>query len=78
MNGNNRCYPKDGDWARQGADVDRFVDYTGVVQSIVPSNASSSSGLFETNLRDERFLPFEGTGVVSIWELDLPANYPRI
>jgi len=34
----------------------------------------NDSGLFETNLRDERYLPFENSGVVSEWQLELPAN----
>jgi hypothetical protein len=58
-----------------GAGGHRFVDYTGSVQSIVTSGASNDSGLFETNLRDERFLPFEGAGAVSTWQLDLPKDY---
>jgi hypothetical protein len=53
-------------------DDPRFVDYYGAVQSIVTSGASTDSGLFETNLRDERFLPFEGAGAVSTWTLGLP------
>ena len=28
-----------------------------------------------TNLRDERFLPFEGAGAESAWKLDLPKDY---
>jgi hypothetical protein len=67
---------KDGEYARQGADDDRFVDYIGAVQSIVTSGASADGGLFETNLRDERFLPFEGAGAESTWKLDLPQDYP--
>jgi Tc toxin complex TcA C-terminal TcB-binding domain len=35
------------------------------LQSIVTSSAQNDSGMFETNLRDERFLPFENSGVVS-------------
>ena len=31
--------------------------------------------MFETNLRDERFLPFEGAGAISTWKLDLPADF---
>jgi receptor-binding and translocation channel-forming TcA subunit of Tc toxin len=31
--------------------------------------------MFETNLRDERFLPFEGAGGESTWKLDLPKDY---
>jgi hypothetical protein len=66
----------DGDYARQGADDDRFVDYVGAVQSIVTSGANADSGLFEANLRDERFLPFEGAGAESTWQLELPKVYP--
>jgi hypothetical protein len=64
------------DYARQGSEDDRFVDYIGTVQSIVTSGASNDSGLFETNLRDERFLPFEGAGAESTWKLELPKDYP--
>jgi hypothetical protein len=67
---------KDGEYARQGSEDDRFADFAGAVQSIVTSSGSNDSGLFETNLRDERFLPFEGAGAVSQWKLDLPKDYP--
>jgi hypothetical protein len=66
----------DGEYLRQGADDDRFVDYAGGMQSIVTSTANGDSGLFETNLRDERFLPFEGAGAESAWKLELPKSYP--
>ena len=33
--------------------------------------------MFETNLHDERFLPFEGAGAISTWTLTLPANFGR-
>jgi hypothetical protein len=68
--------PKDDEYARQGAEDDRFVDYVGAVQSVVTSAASNDSGLFETDLRDERFLPFEGAGAESTWKIALPADYP--
>ena len=61
-------------YARTGADDSRFNDHFGSTQSIVTSTAQNDSGLFETNLRDERYLPFEGAGAVSEWELQLPAN----
>jgi hypothetical protein len=60
---------------RQGSEDGRFVDYIGAVQSIVSSSAQNDSGMFETNLRDERFLPFEGAGAESTWKLDLPKDY---
>lgn len=60
----------------QGPEDDRFAVLPGGMQSIVTSGANNDSGLFETNLRDERFLPFEGAGAISTWKLDLPQNYP--
>jgi hypothetical protein len=63
------------DYARQGVEDVRFVDYAGTVQSIVTSGASNDAGLFETNLREDRFLPFEGMGAVSTWTLDLPKDF---
>lgn len=64
------------DYARQGTEDDRFIDYAGSVQSIVTSSAVNDSGLFEVNLNDDRFLPFENAGAVSTWKLDLPKDYP--
>ena len=61
-------------YAREDAEDDRFNDYFGSLQSIVTSSAQNDSGLFETNLRDERYLPFENSGVISEWQLELPAN----
>lgn len=52
--------PQDGAYARQGLDDDWFLDQTGAVQSIVTSGANTDSGLSKINLRDERFVPFEG------------------
>jgi hypothetical protein len=45
-------------------------------QSIVTSSTQSDTGTFESNLRDERYLPFEGAGVISTWAIALPAK-PR-
>ena len=62
-------------YMRQGSEDERFVDYVGTVQSIVTSSGNNDSGMFETNLRDERFLPFEGTGAVGTWKLELPSEF---
>jgi hypothetical protein len=63
-----------GGYARDGEDPERFDDNFGGLQSIVTSSAQNDSGLFETNLRDERYLPFEYSGVISEWQLQLPAD----
>src|SRR5262249_35593516 len=45
------------------------------IQSIATSNGQNDSGLFELNFRDERYLPFEGTGAVSSWSFRLPPTF---
>jgi hypothetical protein len=55
-----------------GADDTRFEHPTVGMQSIATSSAQNDGGLFELNFRDERYLPFEGAGVVSRWRLELP------
>jgi hypothetical protein len=39
--------------------------------TIATSTGQNDSGLFEVNLHDERWLPFEGQGAVSAWTLEL-------
>jgi hypothetical protein len=63
---------QDGEYVRQGVEDIRFTDYAGAAQSVVTSTGNADSGMFETNLRDERFLPFELSGAISTWQLDLP------
>jgi hypothetical protein len=59
------------DYPRQGTEDPRFEDYHSSLQSIVTSSAQNDGGLFEVSLRDERRLPFELTGAVSRWRLEL-------
>jgi hypothetical protein len=59
-----------------GAD-DRFRDFAGAIQSVVTSSAQNDSGLFEVDLRDDRYLPFEGAGAISTWRLELPSDLPQ-
>jgi hypothetical protein len=56
-------------------DDPRFSGSLGAIQSIVTSSGQNDSGLFETNLRDERYLPFEGAGAISEWRLELPTQF---
>lgn len=41
-------------------------------QQIAVSTGLNDSGLFMLNFGDERYLPFEGTGTVSSWQLSFP------
>jgi hypothetical protein len=59
-------------WAN--ADDSRFDEYRGSLDAIVTSSGQNDSGLFETSLQDERYLPFENAGAISEWQLQLPAN----
>ena len=64
----------DGVYRREDADDARFDDYFGSLQSIVTSSAQNDPGMFELNLRGERYLPFEYSGAISEWQIELPAN----
>ena len=64
-----------GKYARDTTQADdRFADYFGATDTIVTSGGTNDAGMFETSLRDERFLPFEGAGAISTWNLSLPAE----
>jgi hypothetical protein len=65
---------RDGVYQRVDGEDDRFSDYFGSLQSIVTSSGQNDSGLFEAHVRDDRYLPFENSGVISEWQLQLPAN----
>ncbi len=52
----------------------RFIYNIGAIQSIATSTAQNDSGTFELNFRDERYLPFENTGAISSWRLELPTE----
>jgi hypothetical protein len=64
-------------YPRNGEDAGRFSDHFGGVESVVTSTGTEDAGLFEANLRDERYLPFEYAGAVSQWRLELPADVPQ-
>lgn len=51
---------------------DRFWKSPVPIQSIATSHAQNDAGLFELNFNDERYLPFEGAGAVSEWNISLP------
>lgn len=63
-------------YARTPDDSTRFIDnYGAVPQQIALSSGQDDTGMFFTemrdNLRDPRYLPFEGAGAISHWKLKL-------
>jgi Tc toxin complex TcA C-terminal TcB-binding domain len=51
-----------------------FLTSLAATQSIATSSAQNDNGMFELNFRDERYLPFEGAGVISTWQIQLPQD----
>ncbi len=64
-----------GKYARKGDDDNRFSNLFGAIESIVTSQGQNDSGLFDTNLRDERYLPFEGQGAIGSWRIQLRTQF---
>ncbi|WP_437996748.1 neuraminidase-like domain-containing protein [Sorangium sp. So ce185] len=53
------------------------ADLVPLTNVITTSNGVNDAGLFEPNLRDERYLPFEGAGVLGTYKIELPAANNR-
>ena len=62
-------------YQEQAGNDERFAYNVGTIQSIATSTGQSDSGMFELNFRDERYLPFEGTGAIGTWQLELPVAF---
>lgn len=58
---------------RKGTAGTLEVDSSAVKPMIATSSAQNDSGIFELNFKDERYLPFEGKGSVSQWNLIISA-----
>nr|WP_295672861.1 neuraminidase-like domain-containing protein [uncultured Mucilaginibacter sp.] len=61
------AYPQD-----TTQDDPRFTTVNIPITSIAVSHGQNDSGVFELNFKDERYMPFEGAGVISKWDLSLP------
>lgn len=59
----------------EGLEDDRFRHEVAGIQSIATSSAQNDSGMFQLNFQDDRYLPFEGTGAISSWRLELSSSY---
>jgi len=54
---------------------DRFTTAHIPIASIATSSGQNDSGVFELNFKDERYMPFEGAGVISKWRLELQDKF---
>jgi len=61
-----------GAYAKVDENDNRFKSMFGAISSIATSSAQNDNGMFELNFNDERYLPFEGAGVISDWQISLP------
>jgi len=52
-------------------DDDRFRQCHVRTTAMATSSAQNDSGMFELNFRDERYLPFEGMGAISTWQIEM-------
>ncbi|MES2936900.1 MAG: neuraminidase-like domain-containing protein [Pseudomonadota bacterium] len=43
--------------------------------TVATSTAQNDAGVFDFSFRDERYMPFEGAGAVSVWSLTLPKSF---
>jgi hypothetical protein len=60
---------------RTAPDGELAADPNSPVQSVAISVGQEDTGMFEPNLRDERYLPFEGKALEnSRWRIELPAT----
>jgi len=50
----------------------RFTEFSGKGQAIATSYCEYDSGLFNLKFDDDRFLPFEGEGAISSWDIQMP------
>jgi hypothetical protein len=50
----------------------RFRYNVGAIQSVALSRGQDDPGLFNLNFDDDRYLPFEGSGVIGTYALELP------
>jgi hypothetical protein len=62
-------------YAKSGDDDSRFIMQSGTGESIATSHGKYDNGLFVLSFNDDRFLPFEGAGAISSWDIHMPLQH---
>jgi len=75
--GSASTYPRHTDSTGAPTNDSRFIDNAAPLQFIATSNGVNDSGLFEMNLHDDRYLPFERAGAISSWQIEFSSVYPQ-
>jgi hypothetical protein len=44
------------------------------IDAVATSSGQNDTGVFELSIKDERYLPFEGAGAISTWQITLPLS----
>jgi len=70
-------YPRRKDSTGAPTSDNRFLDNVSAMQFMVTSNGVNDNGLFELNLRDERYVPFERGGAISTWRVEATSVYAQ-
>jgi hypothetical protein len=61
-------------YAKEAEDI-RFIAQPAAGESIATSHGEYDNGLFALKFDDERFLPFEGAGAISSWDIHMPPEH---
>ncbi|KAH8170667.1 hypothetical protein LIA77_09448 [Sarocladium implicatum] len=54
----------------------RFFTYNIPITSVAVGSSELTAGIFELNFDSERYMPFEGAGLISQWKLSLNSHFP--
>ncbi|NUQ73768.1 MAG: hypothetical protein HUU21_09450 [Polyangiaceae bacterium] len=50
----------------------RFLRSTQAIKALSTSTGEDDAGMFQLDVRDEKLLPFEGSGAISTWTIEVP------
>ena len=64
-------------YLQDAANDPRFHTDRVPISAIALSSGNQDSGKFELSFNDDRYVPFEGAGVISKWKLEFPGPYPQ-
>ncbi|KAI9845918.1 MAG: hypothetical protein M1837_004454 [Sclerophora amabilis] len=61
----------------QGRDDQHFRIDRVPITTVSMTTGQNDAGVFELNMAGERYLPFEGAGVISTWKIEFPSDFDQ-